>query len=264
MTRNEKELDSEVLKAIRKSAEKFKQLYPILLDANGEMIDGDHRNKVFKTPEKRTLDYIKTKKDRLEARLVANHARNGQHKETWELNLKELAEILQREGVERIGMAISEETGLPYRTIMKYLPSSFKDASQSSRASHPRLQAGSQLEREPEALVEAPARSLVQSPAKSDPEESMNEHAEQKPLPPLKASEVLEEYSKAEKDEMPRIELRNFMNQPWKAIILPKDFYAKLEKASIDARVDMEEVITLALVKLLIDLRSKARCLDKQ
>lgn len=72
-------VDTEVVKAIKKSAEKFKQLYPILEDAHGQIIDGEHRRVALNSPDTRRLDYIKTKRDRLEARLIANHARRGQN-----------------------------------------------------------------------------------------------------------------------------------------------------------------------------------------
>lgn len=258
MTKSKEKVDQNVIDSIKKSSEKFRQMYPILVDANDELIDGRHRSKVFKNPETKKLDFIKTKKERLEASLVANHARKGQNKSTWEFTLKELAKVLEREGVEKIGLRIAEETGLPYRTLMRFLPSKFKDQAQSERASKPRLPIDSRIPEETERESVATAQSLVQPPAKTNGEihESRKEE-------PLSAMEILKEYKDAVKEDMPRIKIKEFANQPWKAIILPKDFFEKLRQACERSRLDMEEVITLALLRVLEDLRRKNRCLEK-
>lgn len=257
MGKNAETIDREIVKSIKKSAEKFKQMYPILLDANEEIIDGQHRRMAFNNPETRKLDFIRTKKERLEARLVANHARKGQGKKYWEPTLNELALILQREGVDKIGIKISEETGLPYRTIMRYLSSEFKDQAQSQRASHPRLPT---VSREKKLETEALAKSLVPSPAKTTPEKTTSESEVSQPVT---GEEILEEYKVAKEEEMPRVKIQRFSNQPWKAIIVPKDFFEKLDKACIRRKIDIERAVTLALLKLLEDLRSKAKCLEE-
>lgn len=256
MTKNEM-VDSEIVKAIKKSSEKFKQLYPILEDANGQIIDGEHRRIAIKNPDTRKLDYIKTKKDRLEARLVANHARKGQNKKTWEFTLNELATILEREGVEGIGMKIASETGLPYRTIMRYLPNEFKDITQSQRASHPRLPHGTQKTAEKTKL--ATAQSLVQTPAESIPEKIISEP--KKTLQINKISEGKNSWKNLK--ERPKITVQRFSNQSWRAIIVPKDFFEKLENACSKRDLDIEKAITFALMKLLEDVRSKGKCLQE-
>jgi len=249
-------VDKEVIDSIEKSSKKFGQLYPVLVDINGKLIDGENRKKVFENPSIKKLGNIKTKKDRLEARLVANHARKGQHKQTWVLTLDQLALILEREGVESIGIQIAKETGLPYRTLMRYLPSQFKNQAQSIRASHPRLPHGTPLPEETETSTSA--SSLVQSPAKTKGE--VHVHQSQEKIP---ASEILEDFKPLVGKAVPKIEIKRFPNQPWKAIILPRDFFEKLESACSKSRVDMEEVVSLALLKLLEDLRRKNRCLGK-
>lgn len=250
-SKNGRKIDSNVVQSIKKSSEKFGQLYPILVDFNDETIDGIHRQIALDNPKIYKVEGIKTKRDRLEARLVANHARKGQHKSTWVPTLNELAKILERQGVEKIGMKIAEETGLPYRTIMRYLPSEFKDKAQAERASHPRLPAGSPLE----TLEKATAKSLVPSPAKTNAEISK--------IPTQPVNEVVE-YNIDRDQPKPRIEVKRFPNQPWRAIIVPKDFFEKLEKASMRRNVDIENAITLALMKLLQDLRSKKGCLQER
>lgn len=226
MPKNVKKIDQNVIKSIKTSSKKFGQLYPILIDSHNQIIDGEHRRVALNNAKTFKLEKIKTKKDRLEARLVANHARKGQHKSTWIPTLSELAKILEREGIEKIGMHIAEETGLPYRTIMRYLPQEFKDEAQVKRASYPRnTQTKNKLVKE---------RLPIDSPTK-DPEEILG-------------------YKINSNQPKPKIILQRFSNQPWKAVLIPKVFYEKLEKASIKRNLNIEEVITIAFMKLLEDL----------
>lgn len=240
-------IDPDVVKAIKKSVEKFRQFYPILLDVNGEVIDGEHRKEAIDNPETKKLSFIKTKRDRLEARLITNHARKGQNKKTWQFTLNELATILENNGIDGIGKKIASETGLPYRTIMRYLPSKFKNQAQAGRASHPRLPHGSPEVEKTEAL----AKSLVQSPTIAEKEISES-------ISTIPSKGNLEEFKYAvSTKELPKIRIQRFSNQPWKAIIVPNNFFEKLERACIKRHTDLEETITLALVKLLEDLKGK-------
>lgn len=245
LTKNE-EIDTDVVKAIKKSAVKYRQFYPILLDINEEIIDGEHRRVAFPNPDTKKLPFIKTKRDRLEARLITNHARKGQSKKTWEFTLNELATILENDGIDGIGMKIASETGLPYRTIMRYLPSKFKD----QRMQEVR-KARCNVATEEGKSVKAP--SLVLSPAKTIAEKRIPET--KRTMPTMK---ILEEYKQSMgSKELPKIRIQRFSNQPWKAIIVPNDFFEKLEKACFKRDMDLEETLTLALVKLLDDLKGK-------
>lgn len=47
-------------------------------------------------------------------------------------------------------------------------------------------------------------------------------------------------------DEKPKIKIQRFSNQPWKVIIVPKDFFEKLERACERKNIDVEETISLA------------------
>lgn len=226
MVKNVEKIDKDIVKTIKDSSKKFGQLYPVLLDANDEIIDGEHRKQAIKNVSVVKLDSIKTKKDRLEARLVANHARKGQDASTWIPTLTELAKILAREGIEKIGLEIAEQTGLPYRTLMRYLPDEFKDLAQSQRASKPRLPSGIQKEGE----FETPSSSeVITTKVESLPQDK----------------------------NRPKIAVREFKNQPWNAIIVPKDFYGKLKETCDKKGVNLEEEVTLALMRLLEELRRK-------
>jgi len=243
MGKNVEKIDPNVVKTIKKSSKKFGQLYPILLDANEEIIDGEHRKKALEKPNILKLPNIKTKKDRLEARLIANHARKGQHKTTWTPTLNELAKLLAREGVEKIGMKIAEETGIPYRTLMRYLPNEFKDKAQAQRASHPRLSNGNH-----EKVKESQPSETKHLPEKTEKGIDTKEVSSQQ-------LGNLDEYEALSEKPRPKIEIKEFRNQPWKAIIIPEEFYSKLEKACAKRDLNLQETVTLALMKLLEDLR---------
>lgn len=260
MGKREERVEEAVVKTIKKTSEKFGQLYPVLVDFHNEVIDGEHRRVAIVNPKTFKVSGIKTKKDRLEARLVANHARKGQHKSTWVPTLTDLGKLLEQEGVDKIGMKIAEETGLPYTTIMRYLPQEFKNLAQSDRASHPRLPNGS-----PEIESEIPlAESLVESPAKLEEKEiPLPTIIEKNELPQQPLEEIIQEYRVPEDQPKPRIRVQKFSNQPWKAILIPKDFMDKLERTSEKRNVDIQEAITLALMKLLEDLRGKKGCLQE-
>ena len=119
------------------SSERIGQLYPILVDYHGNIIDGEHRFSVDEKWRKVRLEHIKTEKDRLIARIISNTVRRSvPSKEKTEL-LERLGEIYLNEGVKpgKISHKIMEETGMSYRWVMKYLPYRFKDDAQSERAS---------------------------------------------------------------------------------------------------------------------------------
>ena len=66
-----------VSQELKSSAERIGQLCPILVDYNGNIIDGEHR---FSADEKwRTvrLEHIKIEKDRVIARIVSNTVRRS-------------------------------------------------------------------------------------------------------------------------------------------------------------------------------------------
>jgi len=123
-------------KTLKSSAEKIGCLYPILLDNNGEIIDGEHRFQADKNWRKVKLTQIKTEKDKLVVRIVANNVRRRVTSAEKNQILNQLGQVLMNEGVEpgRIVSAIAEETGMSYRWVAKYLASDFKDTLQSGRA----------------------------------------------------------------------------------------------------------------------------------
>ena len=120
---------------LKVSSERIGQLYPILVDYHGNIIDGEHRFRANNKWKKVKLEHIKTEKDGLIARIVSNTIRRNVSREEKRNLLGGLGEIYLREGIEpgKIAYAIARETGMSYRWVMKYLPNRFKDTSQSER-----------------------------------------------------------------------------------------------------------------------------------
>lgn len=122
-------------KELKRSSERIGQLYPILVDYYGNIIDGEHRFGVDEKWTRVRLEHIQTAKDLLIARIISNTVRRRMPpKEKTEL-LERLGEIYLSEGVEsgRIAHKIADETGMSYTWVMKYLPHKFKDNAQSER-----------------------------------------------------------------------------------------------------------------------------------
>jgi len=120
---------------LKSSLEKIGQLYPILVDYYGNIIDGEHRFGVDEKWKRLRLKHIRTEKDLLIARIVSNTVRRSvPHKEKTEL-LERLGEIYRSAGVTRgrIAHKIADELGMSYTWVMKYLPHRFKDSVQSER-----------------------------------------------------------------------------------------------------------------------------------
>jgi len=113
---------------LAKSKRSIGPLYPVLLDARGYIIDGLHRREADPSWPSVTLKHIKTERERLVARIVANTCRRDVSLEERKAQIHELAKLLAREGVERerIVAKIAELTGLTDRYIRMLLPSEFK------------------------------------------------------------------------------------------------------------------------------------------
>jgi len=67
----------EMVSELRLSSDRVGQLYPILLDYYGNIIDGEHRKSVDGGWRAIRLNRIRTEKDRLIARMVANTVRRS-------------------------------------------------------------------------------------------------------------------------------------------------------------------------------------------
>jgi hypothetical protein len=113
---------------LRHSSEKVGRLCPILLDKDGNIIDGQHRLAVDADWPAIRLDHIGSEKERLLARLVSNVCRRTVSSSEKRGILGRLGRIYIEEGEkrEKLPDRIAEETGMSYRWVMKYLPQHLK------------------------------------------------------------------------------------------------------------------------------------------
>jgi len=121
---------------LKSSSKRIGQLYPILVDYYGNIIDGKHRFGVDEKWKSVRLEHIKTEKDRLIARIIGNTLRRTVSSDEKTEMLDRLGEILLNEGIElgKIAYEIAEQTGMSYTWVMKYLPDRFKDNVKSENA----------------------------------------------------------------------------------------------------------------------------------
>lgn len=134
-----KKNDSCLIQDLRSSIEKIGGLYPVLEDSYGNIIDGRHRLEADSEWPRRRLENVKTEKERILARLVSNACRRNMPSQEKREMLAKLGGVLLQDGLQRgeISKNISEESGMSYQWVMKYLPSEFKNRSQSERATAP-------------------------------------------------------------------------------------------------------------------------------
>lgn len=113
---------------LKKSKESLGKLYPVLLDAHGNLIDGSHRLEVDPNWGALRLKHIRTEEDRLAARIAANICRRTVDRLEREAQLRVLAETLVAKGFskESIIPVICEKTGLSDRYVRELLPFVYK------------------------------------------------------------------------------------------------------------------------------------------
>ena len=115
---------------MRFSSRHVGRLYPVLLDKHGNVIDGKHRLAADENWPKMRLDHVESEEDRLIARLICNVCRRNVSAEEKSNILQELGELHVKAGLKpgtELARKISEETGMSYRWVMKYLPDNFKE-----------------------------------------------------------------------------------------------------------------------------------------
>jgi hypothetical protein len=122
--------EDEIDSGLRLSSRRVGRLYPVLLDKHGNVIDGKHRLAADANWPKMRLDHVESEEDRLIARLICNVCRRNVSAEEKSEILQELGELHVKAGVKpgaELASKISEETGMSYRWVMKYLPDNFKE-----------------------------------------------------------------------------------------------------------------------------------------
>lgn len=142
---------------LKESEKGVGQLYPVLIDAKGNVIDGFHRLKA--NPKWRTekVEHIDSEEKLLEARCKANWHRRQVSREEKEEWINGLARIYKKQGLQvrrkrsdgkiinEIVTQILKTTGLDGDVIRLYLVSDFKQVEQ-ARQPKPRLKASERIE----------------------------------------------------------------------------------------------------------------------
>jgi len=114
---------------LRLSSQRVGRFYPVLLDRQGNIIDGQHRIAADANWPKIRLEHVETEREVLLARLIINVCRRNVSATEKRDLLTKLGEIHLTEGVRRgkIANKIADETGMSYRWVMKYLPGNLKE-----------------------------------------------------------------------------------------------------------------------------------------
>jgi hypothetical protein len=118
--------EDELLLTLRKLRELVGELYPVLVDEEGNIIDGWHRVKVNPNWHRKMVKC----KDVSDKALVwlAAHARRGINPKELSVKMIQVAEKLLTEGVprEQIVTKIAELTGYSERHVRRLLPAKYK------------------------------------------------------------------------------------------------------------------------------------------
>lgn len=107
---------------IRKTFEKYGPLYPVLVDKNGNIIDGFTRKKVDPNWPEIKLEWVDNEIDRLKIGIIANFHRR---EITAEEISKKLAKLKELTGWNV--KQIAENLGVSKQWVYQYLPQKYKD-----------------------------------------------------------------------------------------------------------------------------------------
>jgi len=110
------------------SAKKIGPLYPILVDREGNIIDGKHRHAVDPNWRKEVIPWVQSRKDLLTARIHANLHRRIVPVEERRTEFTEYANILHADGVAigELASTLAELTGFGEEYVRQLLPPSLK------------------------------------------------------------------------------------------------------------------------------------------
>jgi len=115
------EIDREHVEQLKTSKLKFGAIAPIILDANGNIVDGFHRREADPRWPAVVYEEIKTPEDRVLYAIASNWHRKEKTKK-WK---SRMLAWLAKQGYKP--KEIAHKTGLKLRTVYKYLPKEFKE-----------------------------------------------------------------------------------------------------------------------------------------
>ena len=118
----------QIVLELKKSSSIVGKLYPVLVDKNGEIIDGRHRLEADSNWPKRVIPGIESEEQMLLARLITNVCRRDVSSAEKTEELQKLGRICLERGVSKgeLITEISNKTGMSYRWVMKYIPNELK------------------------------------------------------------------------------------------------------------------------------------------
>lgn len=118
--------NEELVSHIRMLREKVGEIYPILVDGEGKVIDGFHRLEAYPDWTRKTVEPA----NRYEEALIwfAAHKRRGITTKEVKVRLITMAEELLKQGVDKgdISTRIAEDTGYTLQRVLSLLPAKYK------------------------------------------------------------------------------------------------------------------------------------------
>lgn len=113
--------------SLKRSIEKVGQLYPVIVNQDGKILDGNHRSAEIKNPERKTVE-TKNRYEELMVRGNAHYRRRVSQEETKQL-ITEMANELVKDGIPTHEVAKRLFEDLPYSEgyILLLLPDDFKE-----------------------------------------------------------------------------------------------------------------------------------------
>lgn len=215
------------VKVLKSSAIRVGKLYPVLIDKYGNVIDGKHRLAADEKWPRFVLNHIRSRRERIIARIISNVCRRSVSWKEKRNMLSELGEIYIREGVKpgKIAHEMVEATGMSYRWVMKYLPDDFKARPKvGGRKTRP-YSMMAKLREDPVARHATEDNYLIQF------------------MSSLHTKRVLE--------------VKNYANTDFVQVIVQKGFYSRIEKLASRIGTSPETIINKVLTSSVIELERR-------
>jgi predicted XRE-type DNA-binding protein len=216
-----------------KKSEKIGQLYPILVDAEGNVIDGFHRIEADPNWRREKLPEIDTEEKLLLARCVANWHRRQVSREEKEKWINGLARIYKKQDCANVAEKIADVTGLGFRTVHRYLNPEYKQKQVIERVGVPRTPASDVIRRTFDSQGEGYGERIV---------ERHREEVEQDLRPKIEREirlEVEEEVKKRVETERDRIEHEAVEKARQEMLTSPESMQEILERYQ-ETKIEMQ------------------------
>lgn len=236
-----------------KKSEKIGQLYPVIKDKFGNIIDGKHRLQADPDWRTETIANIDSEEKLLVARAVANWHRRAvpeSEKREW---INGLAEIYKKQGLKispknEILANVSLATSLSEKTVLLYLSDDFKQTKQARELHPPRVSASQKIETQFGSEVVERFRKEVLEEAALSPEEKAKREAEKQHQKEERERKREENKLKNEEKLQKQAEERA-KNLKKEELLKDKDFLVEASKKLEEEKRSVEELKPLPLVE---------------